>query len=153
VWPPNFLKGFPMIYRGVPFKVVQAIDVQICWHWSLVINNRRKSGQTKISRRAAEIQARSTIDKALARQATEANPYLPATAHYRKHRDRGLVAAEVIGDVMYQRDECIAQASICREKALRPFDRSGCRMASTRHPSQTRESGHLRYSRRAHDSE
>jgi hypothetical protein len=25
--------------------------------------------------------------------------------------------AKVIGDVMYQRDECIAQASICRQKA------------------------------------
>jgi hypothetical protein len=28
-----------------------------------------------------------------------------------------LVEAKVIGDVMYQRDECIAQASICRQKA------------------------------------
>ena len=145
-----------MRYRGVSYKIVRAIDVQICWHWSLVINNRRKSGQTKISRRAAEIQARSAIDKALARQATEANPYLPATAHYRKHRDRGLVAAEVIGDVMYQRDECIAQASICREKALADpahydhwIDQAG-RVASTRPPSQTREGGDLRHSRRAH---
>jgi hypothetical protein len=43
-----------------------------------------------------------------------------STAHYRKHRDRGLVEAKVIGDVMYQRDECIAQASICREKAQSP---------------------------------
>jgi hypothetical protein len=28
-----------------------------------------------------------------------------------------LVWAEVIGDVMYQREECLVQASICREKA------------------------------------
>jgi hypothetical protein len=28
-----------------------------------------------------------------------------------------LVEAKMIGDVMYQRDECIAQASICRQKA------------------------------------
>jgi len=28
-----------------------------------------------------------------------------------------LVEAKVIGDMMYQRDECIAQASICRQKA------------------------------------
>jgi hypothetical protein len=28
-----------------------------------------------------------------------------------------LVEASVIGDVMYQRDECLAQASTCREKA------------------------------------
>jgi hypothetical protein len=28
-----------------------------------------------------------------------------------------LVEAEVIGDVTYQRDECLVQASICRQKA------------------------------------
>jgi hypothetical protein len=28
-----------------------------------------------------------------------------------------LVEAEMIGDVMYQRDECLAEASTCREKA------------------------------------
>jgi hypothetical protein len=28
-----------------------------------------------------------------------------------------LVEASVIGDAIYQRDECLAQASICREKA------------------------------------
>jgi hypothetical protein len=28
-----------------------------------------------------------------------------------------LVSAKAIGDVMYQRQECLAQASICREKA------------------------------------
>jgi len=55
-----------MRYRGVSYKVVRAIDVHICWRWSLVINDRRKSGQTKISRRAAEIQAQSAIDRALA---------------------------------------------------------------------------------------
>jgi hypothetical protein len=39
------------------------------------------SGQTKISRRAAEIQAQSAIDRALARQAIEASPYLPDRKH------------------------------------------------------------------------
>jgi hypothetical protein len=38
-------------------------------------------------------------------------------AYYRQHRHGGLVEAEVTGDLMYQRDQCIAQASICREKA------------------------------------
>jgi TPR repeat protein len=32
-------------------------------------------------------------------------------------RDGRLVGAEVIGDVMYWREECLVQASICREKA------------------------------------
>jgi hypothetical protein len=54
-----------MRYRGISYGVVRAIDVQTCWRWSLVINERRKSGQTKISRRAAEIQVQSAIDKAL----------------------------------------------------------------------------------------
>jgi hypothetical protein len=57
-----------MTYRGISYKVVRAIDVQTCWRWSLVINNRRKVGQTKISRRAAEIQAKSVIDRALQSQ-------------------------------------------------------------------------------------
>jgi hypothetical protein len=39
-----------------------------------------------------------------------------ATRH-RKCRDGGLVGAEAIGKVMYQRQACIAQASICRERA------------------------------------
>jgi hypothetical protein len=51
-----------------------------------------------------------------------ANLYQPTLqkgtgSYYRQHRHRGLVEAEMISDVMYQRDECIAQASICREKA------------------------------------
>jgi len=48
-----------MRYRGVSYKVVRAIDIHICWRWIFVVNDRRKSGQTKISRRAAEIQAQS----------------------------------------------------------------------------------------------
>ena len=32
-------------------------------------------------------------------------------------RDGRLVGAEVIGDVMYWREECLVQASICRVKA------------------------------------
>jgi hypothetical protein len=63
-----------MPYRGIPYKVVRAIDVQICWRWSFAINDRRKSGQTKIGRRAAEIQALSAIDRALMRQA-KAKPW------------------------------------------------------------------------------
>jgi hypothetical protein len=50
---------------------------------------------------------------------------------------------------MYQRDDCIAQASICRENAQTDpacYDYwidQGCRVASTRHPGQTRESSDL----------
>ena len=40
-----------------------------------------------------------------------------SAAHHRKCCDRGLVRDETTGDVMYEREECIAQASICREKA------------------------------------
>jgi hypothetical protein len=40
-----------------------------------------------------------------------------SAARHRKCRDGRLVGAEVIGDVMYQREECLVQASICREKA------------------------------------
>jgi hypothetical protein len=51
-----------------------------------------------------------------------ANLYLPTLqkgtgAYYRRHRPRGLVEAKVVGNVIYQRDVCIAQASICRGKA------------------------------------
>jgi hypothetical protein len=54
-----------MRYRGVSYNIVQAIDVHICWRWSFVMKDRRQSGQTKIGRRAAEIQAQSAIDKEL----------------------------------------------------------------------------------------
>jgi hypothetical protein len=40
-----------------------------------------------------------------------------SAAHHRKCGDRGLVGAETSGDVMYQRQECLVQAAICREKA------------------------------------
>jgi hypothetical protein len=40
-----------------------------------------------------------------------------SAAHYRKRGDGGLVEAEAIPDVMYQREECLLQASMCREKA------------------------------------
>jgi hypothetical protein len=40
-----------------------------------------------------------------------------SAARHRKCRDGGLVGAEATGNVMYQRQECIAQASICRDKA------------------------------------
>jgi hypothetical protein len=62
-WAAPFLKSHPMKYRGVPYKIDQAIDVHTCWRWSFVMNDRRQSGQTKIGHRAAEIQARSAIDK------------------------------------------------------------------------------------------
>jgi hypothetical protein len=55
-----------MIYRGVSYDLVRSTDVHVCWRWIFIVNNCRKSGQTKISRRAAEIQVQSTIDKALA---------------------------------------------------------------------------------------
>jgi hypothetical protein len=55
-------------------------------------------------------------------QPRPANVFLSAlqkgsAAHHRKRRDYGLVGARRIGDVMYQRRQCIAQASICRERA------------------------------------
>jgi hypothetical protein len=40
-----------------------------------------------------------------------------SAAHHRKRRYRGLVATKAVGQVMYQRDECLVQASVCREKA------------------------------------
>ena len=85
-WASPFLKSLPMRYRGVSYKVVRAIDVHICWRWSFVMNDRRKSGQTKISRRAAEIQAQSAIDQALARQ-SRSQPH-PAHASGSSNRPR-----------------------------------------------------------------
>src|ERR1700677_3923087 len=60
-----FLKSRPMRYRSVSYKVDQAIDVHTCWRWSFVLNDRRRSGQTKISQRAAQIQAKAAIDTKL----------------------------------------------------------------------------------------
>jgi hypothetical protein len=40
-----------------------------------------------------------------------------SAAYYRKHRDGGLAEDQMIGDVMHQREECLVQASMCREKA------------------------------------
>jgi hypothetical protein len=40
-----------------------------------------------------------------------------SAARHRQCRDGRLVGAEVIGDVMYWREECLVQASISREKA------------------------------------
>ena len=54
-----------MMYRGVFYEIIQDIDVHICWRWSFAMNGREQSGQTKISFRAAEIQAQSAIDGAL----------------------------------------------------------------------------------------
>jgi hypothetical protein len=82
-WAAPFLKSHPMKYRGVPYKIDQAIDVHTCWRWSFVMNDRRQSGQTKIGHRAAEIQARSAIDKELRsrpdRGATVGNLIAPIT--------------------------------------------------------------------------
>jgi hypothetical protein len=56
-----------------------------------------------------------------------ANLHLPgvqkgSTAYHRKHRDRGLVRAEA--NVMYQRENCLIHASLCREKAQAHPERS-----------------------------
>ena len=40
-----------------------------------------------------------------------------SAAHHRKCCDRGLVRAETTGNVMYQRQECLVRAAVCREKA------------------------------------
>jgi hypothetical protein len=61
----NFLQSFPRKYRGISYDIFESVDVHPCWRWIFVVNERRRSGQTKISRRAAEIQAQLTIDKAL----------------------------------------------------------------------------------------
>jgi hypothetical protein len=55
-----------MVYRGVKYDIVKDLDVHPCWRWAFVVNDRRFAGQTKISNRAAEIQVRRAIDKALA---------------------------------------------------------------------------------------
>ena len=54
-----------MVHRGVKYEIVKDCDVHPCWRWAFVVGNRRRAGQTKISLRAAEIQARQAIDKAL----------------------------------------------------------------------------------------
>ena len=60
----RFWKPF-MVHRGVKYEIVRDCDVHPCWRWAFVVGNRRRAGQTKISLRAAEIQARQAIDKAL----------------------------------------------------------------------------------------
>jgi hypothetical protein len=62
---PSSFGNLPMVYRGVKYAIVKDIDVHPCWRWTFVVNDRRFVGQTKISSRAAEIQARRAIDKAL----------------------------------------------------------------------------------------
>jgi hypothetical protein len=54
-----------MVYRGIVYELLEATDVHRCWRWTFLMNNRRHSGQTKIGRRAAEIQARHAIDRGL----------------------------------------------------------------------------------------
>jgi len=61
---PSSFGNLPMVYRGVKYAIVNDIDVHPCWRWTFDMNDRRFVGQTKISR-AAEIQARRAIDKAL----------------------------------------------------------------------------------------
>jgi len=40
-----------------------------------------------------------------------------SAAHYRQRLDRGLVSAEANMNIVYHRDKCLAEASICREKS------------------------------------
>ena len=47
-----------------------------------------------------------------------------STAYYRKHRDRGLVRAEA--KMMYQWEDCLIHASLCREKAQAHPERKSC---------------------------
>jgi hypothetical protein len=54
-----------MVNRGVKCDIVRGIDVHPCWRWTFFVDNRRQAGQTKISLRAAEIQVRKAVDKAL----------------------------------------------------------------------------------------
>ena len=54
-----------MTYRGVSCEIVRSVDIHACWRWAFTLRGRRQSGQTKISRRAAEIQAHHAIDRAL----------------------------------------------------------------------------------------
>jgi hypothetical protein len=65
-----------MTYRGVSCEIVRSVDIHACWRWAFILHGRRQSGQTKISRRAAEIQAQHAIDRALGRpvQATVRRP-------------------------------------------------------------------------------
>jgi hypothetical protein len=56
-----------MIYRDVSCEIVHSVDIHACWRWAFILRGRRQSGQTKISRRAAEIQAHRAIDRALGR--------------------------------------------------------------------------------------
>jgi hypothetical protein len=62
-----------MLYRGVKYVIVKDIDVHPCWRWTFVVNDRRRVGQTKISSRAAEIQVRRAIDKALGPKRADQN--------------------------------------------------------------------------------
>jgi hypothetical protein len=55
------------------------------------------------------------------------NVHLPtlqkgSAAYHRKHRNCGLARAEV--NVMYQREDCLIRASLCREKAQAHPERS-----------------------------
>jgi hypothetical protein len=56
-----------MTYRGVSCEIVRYVDIHACWRWAFTLKGHRQSGQTKISRRAAEIQAHRAIDRALGR--------------------------------------------------------------------------------------
>jgi hypothetical protein len=51
-----------MIYRDVSCEIVRSVDIHACWRWAFILHGRRQSGQTKISRRAAEIQAHRAIE-------------------------------------------------------------------------------------------
>jgi hypothetical protein len=73
-----------MTYRGISYDVVRATDIDICWRWILIMNGRRKSGQTKISRRAAEIQARNVIDSASRQSDSKERPPNAAKYQYRE---------------------------------------------------------------------
>lgn len=65
-----------MLYRGVKYAIVKDIDVHPCWRWTFDVNDRHFVGQTKISSRAAEIQARRAIGKVFG---TEARKQVPGT--------------------------------------------------------------------------
>jgi hypothetical protein len=77
-----------------------------------------------------------------------------SAAHYRQRRNRGLAGAKMIGRMMYQRDECVAQASFCREKAQAdPAHYDYWIDQAVVWLQRALQAGDLRHSRRAHDSE
>jgi hypothetical protein len=105
--------------KGIEYSVKQ-VELEL-WKWQFQIGETVTTGRTRtrlMGMAAHRVQQRIDCELNKARGLVEQQGRPSWRTLSSSVRDGGLVGAEVIGGVAYQREECMAQASICREKAL-----------------------------------